>query len=230
MQAVVISLMILVMLSLTLKLGFYRQPSVWIMSALLMLFTGFSWPLAIGQSKSQIADWLSNPALMSDTAILLTIEVALQIAFCVLELGKGHTCLTKKSTRLIQKLLHWFPGILFIPVFFSLSVAAIFHWPGVSFPLIAWSLAVAEGLLLPLTVLGMKRLLPEKEARLELLFMLNLLIAGLGIVATVNGRTAVEATDNVEWKALLTILALLLSGGVAGLLLHFFRPFAKRRE
>ena len=41
-------------------------------------------PYAIQQSKTQIADWLADVQLMLDTSVVLTVEVALQMAFCML--------------------------------------------------------------------------------------------------------------------------------------------------
>ena len=58
---------------------------------------------------------------------------------------------------------------------------------------------------------GLGLLIPEKEIRLELLFMINLLIAALGIVATVNGRTAATGTNHVEWTALAGVFAILIT-------------------
>lgn len=49
--------------------------------------------------------------------------------------------------------------------------------------------------------------------------MVNALIALLGVIATVNGRTAVAGTDNIEWEVLLGVMALLVVGAVAGFLI-----------
>ena len=60
-------------------------------------------------------------------------------------------------------------------------------------------------------------LLPEKEVRLELLFLTNALIGVLGIVATVNGRTAVKGTGEMNLAAFAGISALAVLGAAAGL-------------
>jgi len=52
------------------------------------------------------------------------------------------------------------------------------------------------------------------------MFMINALTAILGVIATVNGRTAVKGTNSVEWDALLGILAILSIGTIAGLLIN----------
>jgi UDP-N-acetylmuramyl pentapeptide phosphotransferase/UDP-N-acetylglucosamine-1-phosphate transferase len=67
---------------------------------------------------------------------------------------------------------------------------------------------------------GMKYLLPETEVRLELSFMINALIAILGIVATVNGRTAVAGVSSVDRQSLAGVLALLIIGATAGFIIY----------
>ena len=181
---------------------------------------GFSWPLAIEQSKTQIADWLSNPALMADTAVLLTIEVALQMAFCVVEATYGAQTDLPWRKKLLLNALRCFPGLLFFVVLFSLLVTLIFALPGVSFPLIAWSLGGAVLLLVPALVWLLRKLMPETDLRLELLFLINALMAGLGIVATVNGSTTVDGFDSVRWDALVGLLGMTLAFAVVGFALR----------
>ena len=63
---------------------------------------------------------------------------------------------------------------------------------------------------------GLEYLLPEQELRLELLFLLNVLIAILGVIATVNGRTAVASVGNVDLNSLLAVIALFLFFALIG--------------
>lgn len=148
---------------------------------------------AIEQSKSQIADWLQNPALMLDTSVVLFIDVFLQTTFAMLSAYMLTAGRIKKRTLWLYRLLRLFPGLLFFPVLFYMLVQAIFLMTGASFSLIAWSVAITVGIAIPLSTLFLRWLLPEKEIRLELLFLLNILIGIIGVVATVNGRTAVIA-------------------------------------
>lgn len=220
MQTVVIALMLLVSVGFMLKQSFL--PWKWMLGMALVaaLWVGFSWPLAIEQSKTQIADWLANPTLMADTAVLLTLEVALQMAFCIVEATYGGLTDLPKRKRLLLNVLRYFPSLLFFVVLFSLLVTLIFALPGVSFPLIAWSLAGAVLLLVPAFVWLLRWLLPETDLRLELLFLLNALMAALGIVATVNGRTAVEGFDSVSWDALAGLFGMTLAFALVGFALH----------
>lgn len=219
MKTVVLVLMILVCFNFMLKQTYRKWVSVAVIAVVCALFVGLMWPLAIEQSKTQIADWLANPALMLDTSVVLTLEVVLQMSFCMLAVHIRTTGIVKRRTLWTYKFLRWFPGVLIFPVLFSGLVALIFAFPGTSFSLIAWSMAAAVLVLIPLGSWLLRWLLPEKELRLELLFLCNALIGILGIIATVNGRTAVTYQTEVDWAALAGIIAMVLIGALLGLLI-----------
>lgn len=223
METVVCVLMGLVCFNFILKQTFRKWRSVAVISLVCALSTGLMWPYAIEQSKTQVADWLSNPSLMLDTSVVLTLEVIIQMAFCMLAVHVQSAGPLRRRTVWAYRLLRWFPGILVLPVLFCGLVALIFSFPGVSFPLIAWSMAGAVLVLVPAGSWLFRRLLPEKEVRLELLFLTNALIAILGIIATVNGRTAVAGTDRVDWTALAGLVLMLVVGTLLGMLLRKWR-------
>ena len=116
----------------------------------------------------------------------------------------------------------WVPGLLIFPVLFAVLTELIFSMPGVGFATIAWSLAAAVLIAAPLLGAGLRWLIPETEIRLELLFMVNMLIAALGVVATVNGRTAAAGTNEAHWSALGAVALLLLAGLAAGIVCDRF--------
>ena len=118
MKTVVLALMALVSFGFLLKQTFLSWKWTLGVALVAALGVGFSWPLAIEQSKTQIADWLSNPALMADTAVLLTIEVALQMAFCVVEATYGAQTDLPWRKKLLLNALRCFPGLLFFVVLF----------------------------------------------------------------------------------------------------------------
>ena len=66
-------------------------------------------------------------------------------------------------------------------------------------------------------------LLPEEDLRLELFFLTNALVAILGIIATVNGRTAVEGVGVVDWSALTGCVVLFLVGAIAGCMVYVIK-------
>jgi len=220
MQTVVLVIMVLIVFNFLLKQTFHKGYYVVALAVTAALFVGLMWPMAIEQSKSQIATWLENPSLMLDTSVLLTLEVALQMAFCLMAAEALTVGFQKKSALWIYRVLWFFPGVLVFAVLFSLLVAAIYHFPGVSFSLVAWVLALAVLVVVITGTRLIRKLLPEEDIRLELLFLTNALVAILGIVATVNGRTAVEGVSEVNWPALGMMMVLLAAGTVAGVLIR----------
>lgn len=220
MESVVLVMMILVCFNYILKQTYRKVYSIAFSAIVCALFVGLMWPYAIEQSKSQISDWLANSALMLDIAVILTLEVAVQMAFCVLSAHIQTSGKVKPITIWVYRVLRWFPGVLIFPVLFSLLVSAIFALPGVSFSLIAWVLAAIVFIVIPLAAWGVKWLLPEKEIRLELLFLSNALIAILGVIATVNGQTAVAGISDVDWKALGGVVSLLICGLALGIIAY----------
>lgn len=226
METVVRVMMIVVCLNYLVKQTWRKPWFVGASAVVCGLFVGLAWPWAIEQSKHRIAGWLADSALMLDLTVLLTLEVALQMTFCVVAAHIHTAGRLKPSVVWAYRLLRWFPGLLVFPVLFSLLVAAIFALPGVSFPLVAWSLAAAVAVAIPLGRWALKHLLPEREIRLEVLFLSNALIAILGIIATVNGRTSVAGVAAVDWPALggVTLLA------AAGLLLGVAAFRIKRKR
>lgn len=223
METVVLVMMMLVCFNYILKQT-NRKFYLVVFSALVCaLFVGFMWRYAIEQSKSQISDWLADSSLMLDIAVILTIEVAVQMAFCILAAYMQTAGKVKPVTLWTYRILRWFPGILIFPVLFSILVMAIFAFPGISFSLIAWISAVIVFIVILLGSWGLKWLLPEKEIRLELLFLSDALIAILGVIATVNGQTAVAGVGGVDWMAFAGVVCFVAVGLALGMLSYKIR-------
>ena len=220
MATVVMILMLIVCFNFILKQTFHKPISVVLTAVAAALFTGLMWQFAIEQSKTQIADWLSNRPLMLDTSVLLCLEVAIQISFCMLATHIQTTITIKRRTLWTYRLLRWFPGVLIFPVLFSELVALIFYLPGISFSLIAWCFAACVALLTGAGSWLMKWILPEKELRLELLFLSNALLAILGIVTTVNGTTAAAGLNETDWGALTGVIGLVIAGIGTGIFMQ----------
>lgn len=220
METLITVLIILVCFNFMLKQTHRHLRSIVVISIVAALFTGLSWPYAIEQSKTQITDWLADTQLMLDLSVILSLEVVVQIAYCLMAVHVMTSGPLHRRTIWMYRLLRWFPGVLIFPVLFSLLVNLIFAFPGKSFQLIAWSLAAAVLLLIPLGSWFLRWLLPEKELRLEIFFLSNALVAILGIIATVNGRTAVAGVSSVDWTALILALALVIVGGTVGFIIY----------
>lgn len=223
METVVQTIMVLVSFSFLLKLTCHKWYQVLLMTAVSALFTGLGWRLAIEQSRSQIESWLADPSLMLDTAVVLTADIFLQIAYVMSAVNIMTSGKISGKALMLYRVLRWFPGLMFFPVLFSLIVAAIFSFPGVPFPAISWGLAAAVSIALPLMVRVLKLLLPEKELRLELLFLTSVLTGILGIIATVNGRTASEGPVTVDLSALAAVAGIAAAGWISGYVIYIIR-------
>ena len=216
MDTIVLILILLTAFNFLLKQTFWKPVAVGAAAGIATIFVILLWPYAIEQSKTQIADWLSDNQLMLDTSVVLTLEIVVQMAFCLLAVHVANYSPVKNRMMVAYRLLYWFPGVLIIPVLFFGLTQAIFSFPGVSFKLIAWLFGLFVFVVIPLGRWLIKWLLPEEDLRLELFFLTNALVAILGIIATVNGRTAVEGVGDVDWSALTGCVVLFLVGAIAG--------------
>lgn len=219
METVVIVIMMAVALTFLLKLSCHGRVGTLATCAVAALFTALCGDLAAMQSKTQIADWLGNPDLMLDTSVLLTLDVSMQLAFCFLRTRRASGERLSRWLEGAYRICFWFPGLLIFPVLFSTLVEVIFAVPGADFQTVAWT---AGGVVLvggPALAWTLRRLMPRLGTRLELLFLNNLLTAALGVVATVNGRTASAGVAGVEWGALGTVAALVAVGALAGFII-----------
>lgn len=219
METIVIVIMMLVGFNFLLKHSFLGLRAVLVMAVVAAAFVGFMWPYAIEQSKTQLSIWLANSKLMLDLSVILTVDVAIEMAFCMMAAHVMTSGRLKRRTIYIYKVLRWFPGLLIFPVLFTCLVWLIFSMPGRSFAAVAWAMAAGVMVATPLGAWLLRWLLPEKDLRLEILFLTNALTAILGIIATVNGRTAVAGVSHVDWTALAALAILLIIGGIIGFIL-----------
>ena len=230
MNTVVLVLMLLTAFNFLLKQTFWKVIAVCVIAAICAAFAGLMWPYAIEQSKTQIANWLSNQPLMLDTAVLLSVEVCVQMAYAMLAVHVANDYPVKPRMIVMYRFLRWFPGLLIFPVLFSGLIYLIFAFPGISFQTIAWSYAGFILIAIPSGRYLLLYLLPEKELRLELFFLTNALVAILGIVATVNGRTSATGVSEIDWQALAGVLVITLAGGIIGLVWWNFRNRNKQKS
>jgi len=219
-ETVVLVIILLVCFNFVLKQTYRKLWMVGAISLLCALFVAFAWPWAIEQSKSQIQDWLNNPQLMLDTAVVLFIEVVIQMAYCLMAVHLMNTGKVRRRTLFIYKLLRWFPGLLIFPVLFHIETQCMFWLTGMEFSTVAYGLAAIVFVVIPLFTWAIKWLIPEKELRLEIFFLSNALIAILGIIATVNGRTAVAGISEVNWAALACMAGLTLLCAIVGFIFY----------
>lgn len=229
MELLIVLLMLMVSLNFVLKLTHHSPIGMAVTALVAALWVGLSCDIATRQSRTQIADWLADTDLMLNMAVLLTVDVALHMGLYILLAQRQYGAPMKRATRVVCAVLNWLPGLLIFPTLLSALVQLIFMLPGVDFATVAWSLAAAVFILTLGLGLLFRWVLPEAELRLEVGFLLSALIAGLGVVATVNGRTAVSGTSQVDFAALGGVIALLLAGTVTGYL-NYRRKLSRRAK
>lgn len=220
------TLMVVVCFNYVLKQTFRKWPELLFSAVVAGMFVAVMWPYAIEQSKTQIQDWLSDAVLMKDTAVLLTADVAVQLAYCMISAHVMTSGKLGRKTVIIYKVLRFIPSLLFYPVLFSGLVVLMFSVHGMEFSTLAWMMDASVFLSVPLLTWLLRTALPEKELRLELLFLGNVIVLLLGIVSTVNGQTAVEGTNAVDWSAFAGMSAVVLTGACIGMALR--RLIARR--
>ena len=223
METVIVVLMILVALSFMLKQSFGKPVAVVAVAVVAAMFTGTMWPFAIEQSKSQISSWLSDSGLMLDVAVVMSVEIILQMAFCIMAVNISAEGWLPRWQIIMYKILRWFPGVLIFPVLFSVLTYVIFALPGNDFKTVAWILSGGVLVIIPAGAWLFRKAVPEKDLRLELYFILNALMAIFGVVATVNGQTAVDGYSEEDWKAFAGMVLIILAGAAAGLAWYVLR-------
>jgi len=216
METVVLVMILLITFSTWLKVSFMRPWQRIAMAVLCALVVGFSWPIAIEQSNLQIREWLDNQPLMLDVSVLLTVEVLWQMAYCMVAGKLLYSGPVSRRWRWAYRVLRFFPGVLIFPVLVYGLIRALYAFPGVDFATVAWLGAAGVLVVYGAVPFALRWLVPEKELRLEMLFLVTALLQLLGIVATVNGTTQFTGSDPVEWSALAAFLGLALVCALLG--------------
>lgn len=214
METVIIFTTLLVILCFVLRLTFMRLLVMVAEVATVALVVIIPTDTAASMSKTQIDTWLRTPDLMMDMAVILTVDVGLQIAFCLWMTGDA----AGRWALRLRRILLYIPGLLIFPVMFYTLVRLLFSLTGIDFDTAGFAMGVGMIVLFPLLSRGIKYLLPEYDIRLELIFYTTCIIALLGIVATVNGRTATIGVNEFNFPALLAISGLVMAGFVTGFL------------
>jgi len=205
MELIIQILMLFILINCILKLSFWKPWQAAIFSLICAAFVIWTCQFAILQSKTQIADYLTNTKVMQDAAVLITIESTICFAFCFAAL---RDMFGKKVKRWIEP-LYWYPSLLIFPVLFYSLTQMIFAMPGTDFNTISYLLGGGVLIGLPALSYLIKCLYPEKELRLEVYFLVSLFVCVIGLITTVNGNVTYAAVEEP-----LNVKALLLSLGL----------------
>lgn len=208
MELIISILMLFIVMNCVLKVSFWKWWQAALFGVVCGVFVAATYPYAILQSKTQIADYLGNTVALQDMAVVITIESVICFAYCVAVLRGWFG----QREKWWVKPLRWYPSLLVFPVLFYLQTELIFSFSGVSFTALSYGLAVAVAVLLPLLCAFFRYLLPEKDLRLEVHFLVSLFVCIIGLLTTVNGNVTYQAVEEpTNWKALAVSFGLFLS-------------------
>lgn len=110
-----------------------------------------------------------------------------------------------------SRLLIIYPSLLLFPVLYYVQAMLVFSYPGVSFDKLSYGLAVAVLLGLPALSKLFHYLCTSKEQRLEVTFLVSLLIGILGLLTTIDSTVIYtherkSSIDIGAWAMMLLVL------------------------
>lgn len=218
MEILISVLMLFVVLNCATKLSLWNWWQRFAFSTLLAAFVWWSERYAVLQSKTQLADLLQNTEALQNMAVLVTIETAVNCAFCFTWFGL--TSPSGRGWRVLYSSLKYYPSLLIFPVMFYVLTQTMFTAVGVDFNLSTVVVAIATLLLLPLLAEGMKWLVQDAEGRVETLLVLSCLVCVLGLATTVTSKMIYRANESpTDWQMVslaIGIFVILFAAGYFG--------------
>lgn len=183
MEYVIHLLAVFVTASFLLKVGFYSRWGILAAATGCALFAWLVTPWMTEQSKTVMSAFFTSRAQMLNLSVCVTLEAVLMIAFCF-------DCFTEIRTRntvfkqAVTFFLKLYPGILVGGVICYALALLLFSYPGIDFGSLSWIAALAAFLTVCLGSPLLHLLLGDKSLRLEVLFIVNIFIVILSIIAT----------------------------------------------
>jgi hypothetical protein len=183
MEYVIHLLAIFIAINFLLKAGFYSRRGILAVAAGCALFTWLVTPWMTEQSKTVMAAFFASRAQMLNLSVCVTLEAALMIAFCFDCFAEMRTRNTvfKQAVTLFLKL---YPGLLAGGVICYALALLLFSFPGMDFGSLSWIAALAVFLTVGLGSPLLRRLIGDRALHLEVLFIVNIFIVILSIIAT----------------------------------------------
>ena len=183
MDYVIPILAIFITLSFLLKVGLYPRWGTWLTALCCALFVLLITPWVTEQSKTAIAAFFASREKMLDVSVCITLEAAILITFCF-DCFSGMRTRDTAFKRSVTFLLHLYPGLLIGGVLCYVLAELLFSFPGIDFNMLSWTVATTTFLLIGIGARLLQILLGDKALRLEILFIVNIFIVVLSIIAT----------------------------------------------
>ena len=180
----IVLLIIFIFFNTLLKLSFWRLWQVALWTGVLVAFLWGSYDFASEQSQTTLSQWLASPKILSNMAVLVTIESAIGLLFAFIALRDYYQNRQSKALRVLLA----FPGLLLFPCLIYVLAQAFFFFSGADFAMTTLYACLALFALMLLGTKGLTILLPEKDLRLEVHLLISILIILLGLTATASAQ------------------------------------------
>lgn len=227
MELIVQFLMVLICIVAGLKLSHASRWYSWVYALAVGIFIVLTGDWTSNQPKALMSSYIEHRVLRENIAILVTLESMLFILFTFLRLTTTHSSnvLRNKVRKVVLGILTFYPSLLVFPILLYTQSQIFITMAGYDFSVLSWCFASIMVLFFGLTPIGHKRLLPERELRLELLFLSSLFIFIFGLITTVDDKMTYSAPEYVfPWQGFIIAMALL----VFCMLVGFWLPYLKR--
>ncbi len=194
MESLVQFLMLLICLVAVIKLSLAPRWLSLVFACLLSGFTIYIKDYCSEQTIAGISLYIEQKELRESMAILLTLESLLYM-------------FTAFNPR--KKALRLYPSLLIFAIIFYTETNLFFSFAGIDFTMLALVLGAVVLVLFTALPYLIKKLLPEEELRLELLFLTSTLMTALGLLTTTNDSISYQApTTELSLRGLAIALAL----------------------
>lgn len=170
-------------LSFLLKISFYPRPCI--LAAVLgcAAFVWFVTPWLTDIPKTALTELVSSRPLLLNLSVCAVLEAVVMIAFCFSRIPITATR-HKSLNRVMALCLKVYPGLLVFGAISYVLMTSLFTFPGMDFDSLS---LIAAMLVFPVMCGGvwvLRRLFGQESIRLEMLFLVNLFIVILCIIAT----------------------------------------------
>ena len=205
MEILLMMLMMLVVFNCAMKISLWPFWARLAFALLLGVFAYWSIDYAVMQSKTQIDSWLHREDVLQGIAIMVTVESAIGLMFCLSYLNDDGK---KPGRRFVQLVLHAYPSLLVVPVTFYCLTRLLFLQVGVEFVTIGLIYAIAVMVTLTLVAELARWLLPTNDLRVEAHLWLTVMVCLLSLLLTQKVEIIfLSHAEPVDWSSTLLTLS-----------------------
>ncbi len=195
---------------------------VFIYAALAAIFSLAMYPVIINMPSNIIEKLLANREIVTDGAVLSTIEAIGGVFISILLLDNYFAPREKRNRAFFA--LKGIPGLIAFVAMAYFQLLFFMNNVGVDFVISAAIYAALIFVSISIIAIFMYKNIPHESVRLELKILLNLaiLVIGLLVNSSIADYNLSNAHSSLEWGALLAILSLCIFMFFAGILLDKF--------